>query len=214
MQRRAGRQTITNPSRHLGIWITHDLDNLYKENFPPLILRLKQDLERWNLLPLSLGGRINTIKMNVMPRFLYLFQCIPIFLTKSFFTSIDKLISEFIWIKKNPRIRKSMLQRHRQHGGLSLPNFQIYYWSANIKVMLCWKELSSQGTVPKWLQLENASCGPTSLYALLCSKLPQTEPVSKYSSNPIIKHSVKIWTQIRHSFSQRLLNLCPHCKKS
>ena len=191
----------THKFKHLGIWITHDFKDLFKENFPPLILRLKQDLERWNLLPLSLGGRINTIKMNVMPKFLYLFQCIPIFLTKAFFCSIDKLISEFIWNKKNPRIRKSVLQRHRQHGGLSLPNFQFYYWSANIKVMLCWKELSSQETVPKWLQLENVSCGPTSLYALLCSKLPLVQPISKYSSNPIVMNSVKIWTQFRRSFS-------------
>lgn len=191
----------THKFKHLGIWITHDFKALFKENFPPLILRLKQDLERWNLLPLSLGGRINTIKMNVMPKFLYLFQCIPIFLSKSFFSSIDKLISEFIWNKKNPRIRKSMLQRHREHGGLSLPNFQIYYWAANIKVMLYWKELPSQGNVPKWLQLEDLSCDPTSLRALLCSKLPLAEPVSKYTSNPIIKHSVKIWTQFRRSFS-------------
>ena len=207
-------KVTTSKFKHLGIWVTHDFKDLFKENFPPLILRLKQDIERWNILPLSLGGRINTIKMNVMPRFLYLFQCIPVFLSKSFFCSIDKLISEFIWNKKSPRIRKSMLQRHRQDGGLSLPNFLYYYWAANIKVMLCWKELSAQEPAPKWLQLENLSCGPTSLQSFLCCKLPLAEPVSKYTSNLIIKHSVKIWCQFRRAFSLNDFSICAPVAKN
>lgn len=90
-----------------------------------------------------------------------------------------------------------MLQRHRQHGGLSLPNFQFYYWAANIRSMLYWKDLPSHDTAPKWLQLENLSCGSTSLYALLCSKLPLSEPIFRYTPNPVVKHSFKIWTQFR-----------------
>lgn len=189
-----------NKFKYLGIWITHDFKHLYKANFLPLIESLKNDLERWNLLTLSLGGRINAIKMNVLPRFLYLFQCIPIFLTKSFFLLTDKLLSSFIWNKKIPRIQKTTLQRHRKYGGLSLPNFQYYYWSANIRAMLYWLN-PSQDSSPKWLQLENLSCGPASLHALLCSKLPLPEPIIRYSVNPVIKHSLKIWAQFRRAFS-------------
>ena len=123
----------THKFKYLGIWVTQKFKDIFKANFPPLVLCLKQDLERWSLLPLSLGGRINAIKMNVLPKFLYVFQCIPVFLSKSFFLSVDKLISGFIWNKKNPRIRKSMLQRHRHYGGLALPNFRFYYWAANIQ---------------------------------------------------------------------------------
>lgn len=53
-----------------------------------LLSKTKLDLERWDLLPLSLGRRINTIKMNLFPKFLYLFQCLPIFL-KSFFNNLS-----------------------------------------------------------------------------------------------------------------------------
>uniref|UniRef100_A0AAR2IWT2 Reverse transcriptase domain-containing protein n=1 Tax=Pygocentrus nattereri TaxID=42514 RepID=A0AAR2IWT2_PYGNA len=123
--------------KYLGIWVTNNYKHLYKANFIPLMDSIKQDLKCWRTLPISLGGRINTVKMNILPRFLYLFQCIPIFLTKSFFLLIDKLISAFIWNGKNAHIRKSILQRHREHGGLSLPNFQYYYWAAN-NVMLYW----------------------------------------------------------------------------
>lgn len=143
--------------KYLGIWITNKYKYLYKANFPPLMDSVKKDFERWSPLPLSLGGRINTIKMNILPRFLYLFQCIPIFLTKSFFSLLDKLISSFIWNRKNARIRKSILQRHREHGGPSLPNIQYYYWAANIPAMLYWVN-SSNNSGSNWLSLENMSC--------------------------------------------------------
>lgn len=191
----------THKFKYLGIWVTHHFKDLYKANFPPLMATLKQDLERWDILPLALGGRINTIKMNVLPRFLYIFQCLPIFLTKTFFMSIDRLISSFIWKKQRPRINKSILQRHRLHGGLGLPNFRFYYWAANISIMLHWKHYSLDNTPPKWLLLEGISCRSASLHALLCSKLPFSESISTYSANPIVKHSLKIWAQFRRSFS-------------
>ena len=110
-------------------------------------------MEHWSLLALSLGGRINIIKMNVLPKFLYIFQCIPLHLSKSFFMSVDNLVSGFIWNKKKPRIRKRILQQHRKHGGLSLPNFQFYYWAANIRSMLFWKDSPSGDTTPEWLRM-------------------------------------------------------------
>ncbi len=121
---------------------------------------------------------------------------------------MDKLITGFIWNKKSPRIRKSILQRPLQHGGLSLLNFQFYYWAANIRTMLYWKESPSSNTTPKWLQLENLSCCPVSLYSSLCSKLPFLEPISKYTSNPVVKHSFKICTQFRRFFSLNDLSIC------
>lgn len=191
----------THKFKYLGIWITRRFKDLYEANFPPLLKQLKTDLNRWNLLSLSLGGRINVVKMNVMPRFLFIFQCLPIFLTKSFFINLNKLLSGFIWNGKTPRIRKEMLQRHKVHGGFSLPNFQYYYWSANIKNILFWTHSTTHESAPRWLQLENASCKQASLHAIACSKIPLTEPISKFCSNPIVKHSFKIWAQFRRAFS-------------
>lgn len=185
--------------KYLGVWITKNYKKMYKTNFLPLLNTVKQDLERWNTLPLSLGGRINTIKMNVLPKFLYLFQAIPLFLTKTFFTLIDKSISSFIWNGKTARISKNILQLHKKHGGFSLPNFQYYYWASNIRSMLYWPHSSHIGS-SKWLKLENMSCSFASLHSLLCSRLPLSQPLSKFSTNPVIKHSVKIWTQFRRSF--------------
>ena len=167
---------------------------------------LKEDIKRWDLLPLSLGGRINTIKMSVLPKFLYLFQSIPVFLTKFFFKSVDSLISAFIWNNKSPRIRKSILEKPRLQGGMALPNFIFYYWSANIRALVYWMRAVEGPDVPEWLVLESSSCAPTSLPALLCSKLPSQKPTSFYSNNPIVIQSVKIWNQFRRSFT--LNNFC------
>lgn len=71
--------------KYLGINITRDMHHLFQENFSPLIEKVKLDLKKWNSLHLSLAGKVNCIKMNVLPKFLYLFQCIPLYLPKSFF---------------------------------------------------------------------------------------------------------------------------------
>lgn len=88
-----------------------------------------------------------------------------------------------------------MLQRPRTMGGMALPNFMFYYWAANIRAMLYW--VNNDVTVPVWSVLEGASVRSTSLSALLCAKLPFAQPISHFTSNPIIK----IWNQFRRSFS-------------
>ena len=109
--------------RYLGINIAHSLSALLKLNYTKLVLDIRSDLERWNSLPLSLAGRINLVKMNILPRLLFLFNCLPVFLPKSFFQTLDKTILKFIWAGKNPRARKVVLQRSKQEGGLALPHF-------------------------------------------------------------------------------------------
>lgn len=119
--------------KYLGVSITHSLASLNAANFTPLVEKIKNELLRWNSLPLSLSGRIQSIKMNVLPKFLYLFRCLPIFLPKSFFHSIDKVILNFIWAGRIPRMSKALLQRPRDVGGLALPKLIYYYWTSNIQ---------------------------------------------------------------------------------
>lgn len=76
---------------YLGVSIAHSLPSLHKSNFTKL--EIKSDLNLWESLPLCLIGRINSIKMNILPRLLFLFQCLPIFLPKSFIRLLDKTIS-------------------------------------------------------------------------------------------------------------------------
>lgn len=89
--------------KYLGIAITQSFSALQEQNLTVLTATVKSDLQRWGHLALSLAGRVQTIKMNVLPRYLYIFQCLPIFLPKSFFTAIDNIISSFILAGKHAR---------------------------------------------------------------------------------------------------------------
>ena len=67
---------------YLGVNITRKYKDLFKYNFNTAFNQFKQDMERWPSLPLSLVGRINSVKMVIMPKLLFLFQTIPIFVPK------------------------------------------------------------------------------------------------------------------------------------
>lgn len=182
--------------RYLGINVTKNFSDLFDHNFVPLLNRLSQDFNRWSLLPISLIGRVNCIKMSVLLKFLYLFQCIPIFIPKFFFFLLHliALFLVFFGIKKPPpKIRKGILQKTKQLGGLALSNFRTYCWAANICTTLYWFQPSNSVHSPPWLHIENASCKSSSLAALLC--LLYTLSPMKYSINIIVKNSLKIWTR-------------------
>lgn len=141
--------------KYLGIDITRSISSLFSANFTPQLNKVRLDFQRWGSLPLTLAGKINTVKMNILPRFLYLFQSIPIFLPKSFFHSLSKLITSFIWAGKHPRISRSILEMSRFGGGLALPNFRCYYWAANIQKLLYW---TMQRTPPGDLWKPSHAC--------------------------------------------------------
>lgn len=192
--------------KYLGINITPTFSGLYEGNFTPLLGKLKSDLQRWSTIYLSLAGKINCIKMNVLPRFLYLFQSIPIFLPKSFFRSLDGLILSFVWGGKISRIRKIFLERPKQDGGLALPNFMFYYWAANLQKILYW----FQSPNIDWCRAEAQFCKKSSLSALLTSRLPFSP--SRFCSSPVVTSTLRIWMQFRQTFHLTELSmLSPIC---
>ncbi|KAI5628117.1 hypothetical protein C0J50_8261, partial [Silurus asotus] len=186
--------------KYLGITVTRSLPKLFHANLAPLVADVKSDFQRWSSLPLSLTGKINAVKMNVLPKFLYFFQSLPLFLPKYFFYSLDRIINSFLWSGKPPRIRKTLLQRCRLSGGLALPNFQIYYWAAHIQKLNFWSD-SAEST---WCNLELLSCRSSSVSALLCSPFP-VKPY-QYTDNPVVLNTLKIWFQFRRHFKFRALS--------
>lgn len=142
-------------------------------------------------------GRVNAIKMVSLPRFLYLFQNLPIYLNASFFKKLDSVILPFVWGYKSHRISKAHLQKSSKNGGLGLPVFKHYYWAANSRALTYWKGGSAKAAEnPLWLQLEAAAAVNTSsLPALLFS---DPAPVAKLiNHNFIVKNSLRILKQIK-----------------
>ena len=108
--------------KYLGVEIPPAFLSLFTKNCNILFEKCKKAFARWMILPLSLAGRINFVKMLALPKFLYLFQNVPILIKKTFFTSLEGCISSFIWNGKPPRIKRSTLQRPKKLAGLALPN--------------------------------------------------------------------------------------------
>lgn len=191
----------TDKFKSLGIIVTRDKQKLLSSNWESKLQQFKQNIQFWNTLPISMVGRINAIKMVVLPRFLYIFQNLPVFIPLYFFKKLDSIISSFIWNNKLPRISKRHLEKPKPEGGFSLPHFKFYYWAANLNVLLHWRSAlpgthSNQEDAPSWLQMEVLSCGPTSLPALLNN--PPKVKIPSYIKSPIIIQSLKVWKQIQH----------------
>uniref|UniRef100_A0A803SPA4 Reverse transcriptase domain-containing protein n=1 Tax=Anolis carolinensis TaxID=28377 RepID=A0A803SPA4_ANOCA len=129
--------------KYLGIILTSKNIQLLQNNYLKTWNEIKKDLDRWKNLKISLWGRISTIKMNILPRMLYLFQCLPILRNQKNFINWNKDLSKYIWQGKKPRIKMQNLTDDRNRGGFAAPNLKIYYEACN----LIW--------IKDWIQLRN-----------------------------------------------------------
>lgn len=122
----------TNSIKYLGVHVSRSLEDYIPLNVEPLFQVLRAKTQTWSRLPLGIMGRINLVKMILLPKLLYIFWQAPLYLPPRIFKSMESIINMFIWGPSRHKLSWKILKCPTELGGAALPDLFLYYLASQL----------------------------------------------------------------------------------